>query len=254
MSHPTINMTTAADMLRAAADRVIDSQRGPIADAAALAADCLAADGVLHAFGTGHSRAFAMEIAGRAGGLVPANQLAIKDLILFGDAVPADILDPGSERDPSVAERIWKLHNIRSGDVFLIASNSGGNGATIEMARLARDRGNPVVAVTSLDHTRHITPGHPSGQRLSDLADVVIDNCGRYGDAALDLPGGGAITATSTVTCALIAQMIVSETCGLLLGRGLEPPVLISTNVPEGRGRNDALRARYAGRIKQHEP
>lgn len=254
MSHPTVNMDSAADLLRTAVDRVVDSQRDHIAAAAALVADALAADGVLHAFGTGHSRAFAMEIAGRAGGLVPANQLAIKDLVLFGDASPADVVDPEIERHPAVAERIWKLHDIRAGDVFLIASNSGGNGATIEMARMARDRGHPVIAVTSVEHTRRIVPGHPSGQRLSDLADVVVDNCGRYGDAALDLPGGGAIAATSTVTGALVAQMIVTEACGLLLERGLTPPTLVSTNVPEGPQHNDALRARYAGRVRQHEP
>ena len=38
--------------------------------------------GVIHAFGTGHSEAFAMEIAGRAGGLIPTNKIALRDLVL----------------------------------------------------------------------------------------------------------------------------------------------------------------------------
>ena len=39
-----------------------------IDEAVRLTADALEAGGVVQAFGTGHSEAFAMEIAGRAGG------------------------------------------------------------------------------------------------------------------------------------------------------------------------------------------
>ena len=39
---------------------------------------------VLQAFGTGHSEAFAMEIAGRAGGLIPTNKIALRDVVLRG--------------------------------------------------------------------------------------------------------------------------------------------------------------------------
>ena len=37
------------------------------------------AGAVIQAFGTGHSEAFAMEIAGRAGGLIPTNKIALRD-------------------------------------------------------------------------------------------------------------------------------------------------------------------------------
>ena len=40
--------------------------------------------GVIQAFGTGHSEAFAMEIAGRAGGLIPTNKIALRDVVLHG--------------------------------------------------------------------------------------------------------------------------------------------------------------------------
>ena len=72
--------------------------------------------------------------------------------------------------------------------MFIICSNSGGNGSTVELARLVTERGHPLIAVTSMDHTTKITSRHPSGKRLFELADVVIDNGGAFGDAVLDLP------------------------------------------------------------------
>jgi uncharacterized phosphosugar-binding protein len=215
----------------------------------------LTAGGIIQVFGTGHSRSFAMEIAGRAGGLVPANKIAITDLVFLGGVSPTEVLDPHLERDESLAGRILALHDIDPADVFVICSNSGGNGSTVELARRVKEHGHPLIAVTSMDHTRRITSRHSSGQRLFEVADVVIDNGGRFGDAVLELPPGpdgaeqGAILATSTVTSALIAQMLVTEVCGLLIEAGHEVPVLISANIPGGDTRNDALRARYSARI-----
>src|SRR3954452_19184734 len=136
MSHPSINQQNAAAVLRAAVDRVVSSQQENIAAAAELVVDSLRSDGVVQVFGTGHSRSFAMEIAGRAGGLVPANKISIPDLVFYGDLTPAEVMDPYLERDPSLAAQLLAVHDIRPADVFIICSNSGGNGSTVELARL----------------------------------------------------------------------------------------------------------------------
>lgn len=248
------DQSAAVRTLRGAVDRVVDTQRDAVSAAAGLCADALAADGILQAFGTGHSQSFAMEIAGRAGGFVAANKIALKQLVMHGAATPDEIVKPEAERNVELAGRLWRLHEITPADVFVIASNSGGNAATVEMARLARENGNPVIAVTSMSHTSAISSTHPSGNRLFELADVVVDNCGVVGDCEIALPDGTAITPASTVTGALIAQMIVTETCGLLLARGVEVPVLTSVNVPGGKERNDALEARYGTRLMKNEP
>jgi uncharacterized phosphosugar-binding protein len=260
VSHPTVNMRTAATVLRAAFDKVVDTQQGQIAAAADLVVASLTAGGVIQVFGTGHSRSFASEIAGRAGGLVPANRISISDLTFYGDLSPADVLDPYLERDPSLAERLLAVHRIEPADVFVICSNSGGNGSTVELARLVKERGHKLVAVTSLDHTTQITSRHPSGLRLFELADVVIDNRGAFGDAELPLPPDaegherGSVLATSTVTSTLIAQMLVTEVCGLLLEAGQEVPILISANIPGGDAHNERLRERYGDRVKSGGP
>jgi uncharacterized phosphosugar-binding protein len=249
-----IDQLACAELMKAAIERVTQTQTDNIRLAADLVVEAILADGIIQVFGTGHSRSIAMEIAGRAGGLVPANALSIKDLVMYGGTAPGDILDPTIERDPALAQRILDLADTQPEDVFIIASNSGGNGSVVELARLARERGHRVIAVTSLEHTRHVSSRHPSGRRLYEIADVVIDNCGVFGDAALPLPAGGAIAATSSLTGVLIAQMLVAEVCGRLVRLGKEVPVLVSANVPGGDEHNEALNRRYGGRVRRSEP
>src|SRR5581483_307901 len=182
-------------------------------------------------------------------GLVPMDMISIKDLVMRGEASPDDVLNPAIERDPAVARRLWRLHQIEPGDGFVIASNSGGNGAIVEMAALAREANLPVIAVTSMEHTLGVASNHPSGKRLYELADVVIDNGAPRGDSLLDMPRNGRVCAVSSVTAAVIAQMIVADAVGMLLERGVDVPILISVNIPGGEDHNRRLQARYAGRI-----
>jgi uncharacterized phosphosugar-binding protein len=131
-----IDQSSCAEVMRAAVDKVIDTQHANIHAAAELVAAALQNDGVIQMFGTGHSRSFAQEIVGRAGGLIPANALAVKDLVMYGDAAPSEILDPLLERDPTLAARVLALCDVRPQDIFIIGSNSGGNGTVIEFSQL----------------------------------------------------------------------------------------------------------------------
>jgi len=222
--------------------------------------------GVIHAFGTGHSEAFAMEIAGRAGGLIPTNKIALRDLVLRGSLTTDDLGGSGLERNPVVVEELWELSGIRTGDLLMIASNSGVNGSIVGLALLARDHGIPVVAVTSLEHTMAVQPKHPSGQRLSDVAVVVLDNLAPYGDATLTLSGssgargvqGGSspladdavpVGAVSSITAAYLAQLLTIGVSERISADGRRPPLYLSANIPGGDEHNSALEQQYAGRI-----
>jgi len=55
----------------------------------------------------------------------------------------------------------------------------------------------------------------------------------------------------SSLTAALLAQMIVTEVVKRLLDAGVEPPVYLSANVPGGDEHNKVLEDRYAGRIRR---
>jgi uncharacterized phosphosugar-binding protein len=209
------------------------------------------AGAVIQAFGTGHSEAFAMEIAGRAGGLIPTNKIALRDLVLHG-SVTVDALGGSSlERNPNVVAELWDISPIHPGDVFIIASNSGVNGSVVGMALLAKERGHDVIAVTSLQHTAEVGPKHPSGLRLSEVADVVIDNLAPYGDATLALPGGVAVGSVSSITSAYIAQLLTIGVAERMSGDGRLPPLYLSANIPGGDEHNHALEKKYEGRIQR---
>lgn len=247
-------MTLSADaylsVVTATIERVSTTQRAAVEQAADLIAAALTADGVIHAFGTGHSEALAMEIAGRAGGLVPTNRVALRDVVIHGGE-PASVLGPTLERDPAVARRLLDLLPVHTPDVFVVASNSGVNGAIVEFAQLVKERGHGLIAITSREHSAGVPSRHPSGRKLADLADVVLDNGAPYGDATLDLPGGGAVGAVSSITAALLAQQIVVEVVRRLIDAGQRPPVYLSANIPAGDAHNSELEQRYAGRIRR---
>jgi uncharacterized phosphosugar-binding protein len=240
-------VTAAQDVV----DRVVAEQAAGVGRAAQLIADALRDDGIVQAFGTGHSESLATEIAGRAGGLVPTNKIAVRDLVLVGDAPREILTDPKLERDPRIAHDLYALTRPHPRDVFVIASSSGINGCVVEMAQLVKEHGHPLIAVTSVAHTTAMTPRHPSGKRLSDFADVVLDNGAPFGDSLLALPSGGTVCAVSSITGAYLVQMINAEVVRLLAAAGIAAPVYLSANVPGGDEHNQELEDRYAGRIRR---
>jgi uncharacterized phosphosugar-binding protein len=245
---------TSSDYLRqiqAAVEKVGGGQDEQKQQAADILAETVRNGGVIQAFGCGHSEALAMEIAGRAGGLVPTNRIALRDIVLYGGEPLQALADPTVERNPDIAHRLYELAPIKPDDAFVIASNSGINGAVVEMALLVKERGHKLVAITSAEHSAGVSSRHASGRKLGEIADVVLDNGAPYGDATLPLPGGGAVGAVSSITAALLAQQIVTEVVARLLAAGITPPVYLSDNVPGGKEHNAEIEARYAGRIRR---
>lgn len=226
------------------------AQSGGLDDAVEAMVSSIRNGGVLQAFGTGHSQAFAMEIAGRAGGLIPTHAIALRDTVLKGDRPASDLKGGLLERDTNIANELWELHEFHPEDVFLIASNSGVNGSIVGIALRAKEEGHTVIAVTSLEHTNAVTPKHPSGKRLAEIADVVIDNLAPFGDATVPVGDGGILAgAVSSITAAYIAQLLTLGTAARIQEAGETPPLYLSANIPGGDEHNDALKARYGERI-----
>ena len=242
-----------AQFLREVTTR-LEKLAGPnaaIDEAVRLTTDSLDNGGVIQAFGTGHSEAFAMEIAGRAGGLIATNRIALRTLVLRGGRSVADLGGAEFERDPNVGENLISLFDVQPNDIFMIASNSGVNGSILGVALAAKARGHKLIAVTSLDHTMKVTPKHPSGKRLSEVADVVIDNLAPFGDSTMELEGGIGVGAVSSLTAAFIAQRITIGVAEAMRQRGKTPPVYISANIPGGDTHNSALENLYGERIRR---
>lgn len=218
--------------------KVNETQMDKILQAADMVADSIADDKILYLLGGGHSLMVAAEAYHRAGGLAPVDIIHDKS---FGRA----------ERCQGYAKQLLDWYNPAPGSVVVIISNSGRNALGIETALECRERGVKTIAVTSLAHSSAADSRHPSGKRLFEIADIVIDNCGILGDAILDVEGVmGKICPTSTISGAMIVDMIMAQVVQNLVDRGMTPPVFISANVDGGDEHNKKVFAKYQHLIK----
>lgn len=220
-------------------ERVVTTQAEAIARAATLVADTIEQDGIVYAFGSGHSQSVAFEFYYRAGGLAPCDVIHEKT---FGRA----------ERLSGYAALLLDAYPVRSGDLMVVISNSGRNPLPVEMALEAQSRGMKVIGITSLEHSRSVAPRPPLTKRLFEVCDVVIDNCGLPGDVTLSLNGTASpsIGATSTLIGAFIAQSIVCGAALELRHRGVPVPTLCSMNLDQGDACNRQKLSRVAERIR----
>ena len=235
--------------------KVVDVLEGKEMDnirkASEVCAETIAQGGVVHVFGSGHSVGFGMELAGRPGSLVPFHTIVTSDFVLHGKVTLEEFKDPDNifERRADIADRLYDLYDIRPQDSFIIISNSGINGVVIDFAIKAKAEGHKVIVVTSWQHTSAEASRHPSGKKLYEMGNVVIDNCGPQGDALIETGKIEKICSISSITGAFIAQSITTETCRLLSEKGVELPLLLSEETEENRRHNAELRQKYAGRI-----
>jgi uncharacterized phosphosugar-binding protein len=228
-------------------DTIARSQAQNLERAAQAVFASLRADGVFHVFGSGHSHALAEEAYHRAGGLVPVN--AIQEVFLTPLTPPRT--SGQLERIPGLARIILDGHDLRPGEVLMVISNSGINAVSVEVALEGKARGLTVIALTSLRHSEGVASRHASGKHLFEIADIVLDNCGEPGDAAVHYEGfQGTVGPTSLLAGAYTINSLACRVVELFLAHGLTPPVYLSANVPGGDEYNRELEVRYRGRIR----
>ena len=129
--------------------------------------------------------------------------------------------------------------------MLVVASNSGRNACPVELAMVAKERSVRTIAVLNSEHSAKWASRHPSGKRLGDVVDLVIDNCGVEGDACILLPGSGlSVGATSTVSGCVIMQMIACRVAEMLDASGSQPELYQSSNADNDQ-RNVAMIASH---------
>ncbi len=236
-----------AHAMQAVLDSVVEQEMGKILQAADVIANAVAQDGILYTFGTGHSHVIAEDVAYRAGGLVPVDAILEASLTGHEKVRQSEFM----ERVEGMAAVILDYYRPSAKDVMVIISNSGRNAAPVEMAMGARQRGMPVIAITSLAHSQGTTSRHSSGKKLYELANIVIDNHCIKGDAMIRMEGlPMPVGAGSGVAGLLIMHTIIVQTIQTLLDRGIQPPVFMSGNLDGAEKINVPLRDRYKGRVK----
>ncbi len=232
------------DEIHALLAHVRDINRAALAQVGELIGPAIARGGVLHTFGSGHSEIVAREIIGRAGGLA-----CVSGILETTNGAAENV--PGFGR--MLAERHARLYGMEPGESVVVISNSGRNCAPIEVAMFAREHGLHVIAITALKMAREVSSRHPTGRKLHALANLVLDNGGITGDARTPLPDGSGMRTgpTSTLSGALLLNILQLEVLQWLAERGHPLPVLRSQNTDGGAEHNQALAAKYRSRLSR---
>src|SRR3954466_4217305 len=157
---------------------LLESNRDALHRAASLCTEAIAADGLVHLFGCGHSRMLCEEMTPRQGCFVGWHTivelgLSVHNLIVGPTGLRQSL---HLEKTPGYAEQVLRNFAFGPKDVLIVISTSGIREVIIEMAEGARRRGLAVIGVLSRAHCEQAKPAHPSGKKLIDLADVVLDN------------------------------------------------------------------------------
>lgn len=217
----------------------MDTQKENILKAANMVADSIMKGGIIQTFGSGHSYEPALEIAGRAGGLIPSKILR----------------DPSNgiyEKIEGVGDAFMKHVDIRGEDCIFVISNSGRNPLPIEVAKGAKDKGAKVIVLTSYEVSKTLTSKHSSGKMLYDYGDVILDNRGVEGDSAIAIDGLDVKSgATSAIIGSLMLNCVILESIEIMVSKGFNPPIFMSANIDGGPEFNQKLQEKYKDRLQR---
>jgi uncharacterized phosphosugar-binding protein len=255
---PTPPLAAAERYFHAAQERLrglLDGQRDALDRAAALCTEAIAREGLVHLFGCGHSRMMCEEMTPRQGCFVGWHTIVELGLTFHNAIVGANGLRQTLhlEKTLGYAEQILRNFAFGPHDVLIVISTSGIREVIIEMAEGAKRRGLAVIGVVSRAHCEQAKPAHPSGQKLLDVADVILDNGAPVGDSLLTIEGCKDKTGPfSTVGGGMLMNMLRCEVAQRLMDRGVEPVFLPSHQFVGSRSVEEQLEffyAQYARRI-----
>ena len=224
-------------------EEVYEKNKDAIKVAAQKMAETIMKDNLVHIFGTGHSSLLATEMYSRAGGLANVNPILDANALMdFGGERSCQM-----ERTSGISPVLYDLYDIKPEDMVIVISNSGRNAMPIEMAMKAKEKGNFVVVLTSYEVSKKAQSRHSSGKKLYEFADVILDNCGKFGDCCLKV-GNYDTGAISTITGAFILHTVETEATKIMNDAGFKPYIFQSQNI-DGYD-NTAIVNKYKNRIK----
>ncbi len=215
--------------------KIIDTiaqQEDQIHQAADWFAEAILAGRMVHLFGSGHSRIMVEEMWPRYGSYPGFNPLVELSLTYHNAVVGSNGQRQAMflENVSGLAKQILRNFDLSPRDSGLVISNSGTNIVPIEVAQGLKQAGMPVVAIVGRKHAQASSSKHPDGVKLTDVADLVLDNGVPVGDSMvmidqLDTPVGPG----STVGGSILVNAIKAEVAGLLTQAGFPPQVLTSS-------------------------
>ena len=216
---------------KAILERIESTQLDAIERAAEICANAIAGNGLVHLFGTGHSRIFVEEMFPRHGsfpGFHPIVELSLTyhNLVVGSNGQRQAMF---LEHVEGFGQVILRNFVFTEPDCFLLFSNSGVNEVVLDVAIEAKRLNMPVIAVVSVDHCTASPANHSSGKKLIDIADITIDNCTPGGDALVRVPNlADPVGPGSTIGAAAVTNALKCQIAQKLTERGKPPIVLTS--------------------------
>lgn len=212
----------------------VEAQVPQIQKAADWFAQSILAGRMVHVFGSGHSRIMVEEMWPRYGSFPGFNPLVELSLSFHNLVVGANGQRQAMflENVAGLADRILRNFAIGPTDSALVISSSGCNIVPIEMAEIFQRHGIKVVVIISRKHSDATTSKHPSGKKLQDFADLVLDTGAPVGDAMVKLPGlDTPVSPGSTIGGCLLVNAIKAEVAARMVAAGQSPKVLTASAV-----------------------
>jgi uncharacterized phosphosugar-binding protein len=234
----TINayLSTVTDFVA----RLAAAGRPAIEAAAEACVQAVQADRTVWLFGAGHGQCLTLELHHRAG--VPACFVPMASPVLaFAEGAA---IETALERMAAFAPALVERHGWQPGDVLVAISSSGTTPLTVEVARLAKERGLTVLALGS-PACAGTRPEKPS---IFGVADHVLDNGAPEGDAVVSLAPDLRVGALSGVSGAILLQILAARVAERLLAKGFPPPVWRASALAGSDAQNDRLVAVWAQR------
>jgi uncharacterized phosphosugar-binding protein len=209
--------------------RVRETQMDKIVTASQWCAQAIASRHLVHLFGNGHSRMAVEEFWPRYGSYPGYHPIVELSMTNHHQVTGANGQRQAMwiERQEGLGQIIMRNFIFHPEDVMICFSTSGNNGVVVDVALEAKRLGMKLIVVIAEEYARMLPAGHSSGQRLHDLADLVLDNCAVPGDAMVDVPGvdvpvGPGSTIGNTAIVNSIKVLVAQE----LAARGQPPLVL----------------------------
>ena len=97
----------------------------------------------------------------------------------------------------------------------------------------------------------NVTSRHPSGKRLFEVTDIVLDNGTGYGDARLPVGRRGlCMGPTSTIAGVFVINAVLAEAVDRLANLGVAIDVYQSANAQGAGAADDDIIRRWKSRLK----
>lgn len=232
------------DAVDALQNTIRSTQSEAMKKASEAITNCLANGGQVHIYDSGHI--INSELLCRAGGPAFLKRFNYT-FTVESNKRPRETVSKIPAEQGAAIRLAFATSGVREGDVFILGSVSGKSENIIDIGLCAKEAGCTLIAVTSVAYSGGLQSAHPSGKRLFELGDILLDNCAPEGDAMLEVEGmEHKCFPASGLAAAYMMWAVLADVTEKMIEKGLYPSVYRSVNYPGGPEEVKKTDERYA--------